>query len=100
MGKQRKTLREKKLAELRHQKHARQQITPGPSIEEATQPVAPSLTYTFQSAHQTKKITAYSLQHDLIKTLGVSAGIIVFQLLLFILLHNHALVLPLVSLRY
>lgn len=94
MGKHKKTKAQKRLADFRHEK---EHITP--SVE-ATLNLPEPISYTFTSSAKTAATIQYSLTHGLEKTLIVSSVIILMQLLLFILLHNHTLVLPLVSIRY
>lgn len=98
MGKKRKTLKQKRMAESRHLKDSPELVSTSSSLT-PTPVIQPTLSYTFQA--QPKKIAAvsYSLGHDLKKTIFVSGGIILFQLILSFLLHKHALMIPLVS-RY
>src|SRR6185312_17509316 len=95
MGKHKKTKAQKKLADFRHDK---EHVVHLPETPTTPSPVP--IAYTYTSSAEPAATTSYSLTHGLEKTLIVSSVIILFQLLLFILLHNHALVLPLVSLRY
>lgn len=93
MAKKKKTLKQKKLAELRHLEESEKILTTLPTSQ-------PTLSYSFSGVtKEEKNLPTYSLQHDLKKTLAVSFVILVCLLTLSVLLHNHAFVLPLVS-RY
>lgn len=100
MGKRRKTLREKKLTELRQTHTISKENTSGRISQESTQPITPTATYTFQTVTHVPAAKTYALSHDLQKTLLVSAMVILLQFILYFLLKTNALVLPLVSLRY
>lgn len=98
MAKKRKTLQEKKRSEVRK---GETRIKTSETVPSSTHQVTPTFSYTFTKESQVKStVHHYSLKHDLYKTLSLSLGIIFFQLILFSLLHNHTLVLPLVSLHY
>lgn len=99
MSKKKKTLREKKLAELRRQESQPSKNTSGLTTLQSTEPITTAPQYTFTAKQTPHVVKTYSLQHDLFKTLSISAGIIVFQVIVFFLLHNHLLVLPLIPLR-
>ncbi len=104
MGKKKKTLRQKKQAELRRLKEF-QEIHSSVSIptEEAAVASSPSaqstFSYTFSLGKKVKMVTAYSLRHDLRKTLIVSSVIFISLITLSVLLQTNVLVVPLVS-RY
>ncbi|MGA2967962.1 MAG: hypothetical protein ABSD69_02230 [Candidatus Levyibacteriota bacterium] len=95
MAKKRKTREQKILADLRHNfKHTFTSQTP-PAVRIQTQ-IVPSL-----ANQTTPKVTALNqypyLIKDLTKTALLTAGIFIFQLILFTLLKNHALIIPGIS---
>lgn len=98
MGKKKKTLAQKRLAELRHSKTIEKKDEQTPTPPNPLQPTA--FTYTFSKTAEKRAAPTYSLSHELRKTLFVSGAIILFQILLFIILHNRVFMLPLESLRY
>ena len=98
MAKKRATLQQKKRSEVQKNKIEEKSSE---TMSQAHNQATSTFSYTFTKGTHVKSHTQqYSLQHDLYKTLSLSVGIIFLQLILFILLHNHTLVLPLVSLHY
>lgn len=89
MSKKKKTLKQKKLADLRLLQ----------SQHEAIQQSTPTISYTFSGNKNPIMTPTYSLQHDIKKTLGVSLGILVFLFVLSSLLQSRMFMLPLISLR-
>lgn len=103
MGKKKKTLKQKRLAEL----HRLKEFQEGSSsvstsqINDIPQATQPRFSYSFSSIEQKEKmVITYSLQHDLRKTIIISSIILAFLILLRVLLQSNAFVLPLVSIRY
>ncbi len=96
MGKRRKTLKEKKLSDLRHVTSS----TTSDSIKENQKISASSFpSYSFSGQTATVHHQSFNLRHELLKTCGVSLGIVVFQVTLFVLFKNH-IVLPFGPLQY
>ena len=99
MSKKRKTLRDKKLAEFHRQETHQPKTTSGLTTSSSSEPIITTPTYTFTARQARQSVKEYSLQHDLYKTLSISVGIIVLQVIVFFLLQRHILVLPLIPLR-
>lgn len=86
MAKHKKTLEQKKLADMRHHVYSLDNY------------LTPSYSSKTDTAVQTNSIPSTSyLKIDILKTTIVSLSILAFQIILNILLRNHFIKLPLVS---
>ena len=87
MAKRKKTLEQKKLADMHRQVYSLNNYSPTPSVKKAVPNIqqAPQLT------------TISYLKHDIIKTSILTASILASQVLLFILLKNNIVRVPFVS---
>jgi hypothetical protein len=95
MAKKRKTREQKILADLRHNfKHTF--ISQAPLAGKIQAQIAPSIAA--PRTQETVALNAYPyLTKDLTKTAILTLGIFVFQIILFTLLKNHALIIPGIS---
>lgn len=98
MGKKKKTLKQKKLAEARRLTESHGETSQ--LSENINTTINSSLSYSFSPTVKKQEIPSYSLQNELKKTLFVSLSILTFLVILSVLLQSHAFVLPLVSVRY
>lgn len=98
MGKRRKTLKEKKISDLRH---LAKPTTSEPIKEDQQLPSSFSFpSYSFTTKTREQQTQSFNLKHELLKTFSVSAAITIFQLALFLLLVNHIITLPFGPLQY
>lgn len=105
MGKKKKTLEQKKLAQLRRLKEfqkssvAISSVTTSPDASDSIQLDEQKFSYSFAPKTQEKMVPTYSLQHDLQKTVIVSSVILLILISFSLLLHSNTFVLPLIA-RY
>ena len=91
MSKHRKTLEQKKIADLRHKVYAFK-INNIPSLEPN------ALTTEAKIASSTASVNKYPyLLHDILKTGILTGSIVILQTLLLFLLKKHILILPMVK---
>lgn len=94
-----KTLQQKKLADLRRQKFI-YTLENKSSTDLVLDKILPSVTAPADKpyASNTIAISNYSyIKRDILKTLLLTASIIGFQIVLFFILKNHILILPMVK---
>lgn len=98
MARYRKTLKQKKIADLRHKFYSFDQAQLGPNSKSVPS-VKPNVFSQAKNVATTASLTnKYPyLLHDISKT-GILTGVIlIVQIILFFLLKNHILVLPIVK---
>lgn len=98
MGRQRKTLKEKKASDLRHV-HTLSTSEPIKNGQYSLSDFSSS-SYSFSIKKAANTLPSFSLNKELFTTLTVSSGIAILQLALFFLLINHIITLPIRSLQY
>ncbi|HUD04948.1 MAG TPA: hypothetical protein VMR59_03105 [Patescibacteria group bacterium] len=95
MAKKRKTREQKILADLRHN-FSHTFASQAPLSVKIQAPIVPSVA--MSQMQRTTTLNAYPyLAKDLTKTAILTLGIFVFQIILFLLLKNHALIIPGIS---
>ncbi len=87
MAKRKKTLEQKKLADMHRQVYSLNNYSP-------VSPLKKEIPSTYKQPIST---TTLYLKHDILKTLSLTLAILGLQILLFILLKNHIIKVPLVS---
>ncbi|MBI2195775.1 MAG: hypothetical protein HYU48_01905 [Candidatus Levybacteria bacterium] len=87
MAKRKKTLEQKKLADMRHQVYSLDSYSPISSVKREV----PS------AEHSTSLTTVSYLRHDILKTSILTAAILFSQILLLILIKNRVVSVPFIS---
>jgi len=101
MAKHRKTLQQKKIADLRHKFYSFDQVRLGfdskniPSVKSNTFPETKDIKNVSTTIYPMNKYPY--LLHDIAKTGILTSSIVAIQLILFILLKNKIILLPMVN---